>query len=292
MKTSRLYLLMLIAMVVSFGLVACGGDDDKSNPNGGSSGGVSVVGVWRLISFNGETDLQYEEKRRYSFNSNNTYLLEDQKGDNVTWRKRNAGTYAVGNDKITLIATGYYSGGDYYPYDSPETDTVDIVSLSQSSLTVRATYYEHGQTYVVTLVFERESYNDNSSSGSANTDSGNSSYGGSGGGGSHYDDYTSDSYNTEPTWVRCSYCNGTGNCKWCGGTGNCKECHGTKKVTCTVCNGLGYKYRVSTGRTTCTICNGLGKKTCTYCNGRGTCAFCSTTGVCQYCRGERGHYEY
>ena len=151
MKISRIYLFMLMAMVMSFGMIACGSDDDKSNPEGGG-GAVNIVGVWRLVSVNGSTDLQYEAKRRYSFNSDHTYLLEDQKSDNMTWRKRKGGTYVFGNNKIILTRTGYYSGNDYYRYDTPIVEPAEVVSMSDKTFTI-----SDGKN---TMVFERESYND------------------------------------------------------------------------------------------------------------------------------------
>lgn len=294
MKKISFFGLLLIAVTILFtgaSLISCGGDDDnKSNPDGGGSvDGVSLVGKWRMISFDGDTDLQYEQKRRYTFNSDYTFLLEDQKSDNVNWRKRNAGTYVTDNRKLTLTTTGYYSGSDFVPYSSPEVVTVDITSISDNSLNIRTSYTEHGQTYEVTMTFVRESYTGNGGSGASNE----TIHGSNGGSGGYYDDGNSGGGGSSQTWVRCTYCNGTGDCHYCYGTGRCKECNGTGKRTCTVCNGLGYKYSVVTGRTTCSICNGTGKKNCIYCSSSGKCDYCYRrgNGQCAYCLGEGGRYK-
>ncbi len=244
-----------------------------------------------MTSFDGDTDLQYEQKRRYTFNSDYTFLLEDQKSDNMNWRKRNSGTYVTGNRTLTLTTTGSYSGDDFRPYSSPEVVTVDITYISDNSLNIRTSYTEHGQTYDVTMTFVRESYNGGGGGGASN-DPINGSNGGYGGGG-YYDDNNSSGGGSNNTWVRCTYCNGSKNCKWCYGTGKCKECHGEKTVTCTACNGLGYKYYSTMEgkkRMDCSICV-EGKKKCNYCSGRGGCVFCSNTGICQYCQGQGGHNE-
>ena len=248
MKKNSFFGLLLIAVTILFtgaSLISCGGDDDnKSNPDGGGSvDGVSLFGVWRMTSFDGDTDLQYEQKRRYTFNSDYTFLLEDQKSDNVNWRKRNAGTYVTGNRKLTLTITGYYSGSDFVPYSSPEVVTVDITSISDNSLNIKASYTEHGQTYEVTMTFVRESYTGNSGGGN----SGN---------------------NNDVITYDCVWCKGDGKCHNCWNTGICPSCDGsgwynnTVGVGC-VCGGWGSH----PGNGVCNECNG--EKKCVHCDGKG-----------------------
>lgn len=62
---------------------------------------------------------------------------------------------------------------------------------------------------------------------------------------------------------------------------DCIHCNGTGKRTCSLCRGLGRKYKMATGyRSTlvsnstmitydCYRCNGTGKEKCRYCDGTG-----------------------
>ena len=46
---------------------------------------------------------------------------------------------------------------------------------------------------------------------------------------------------TQSFILTCQHCKGNKVCPTCGGTGRCNYCHGTGRITCTACNGSGFK---------------------------------------------------
>lgn len=42
-------------------------------------------------------------------------------------------------------------------------------------------------------------------------------------------------------FIKCKFCDGTGECQFCYGSGKCKLCNGRGEIRCRVCDGRGYK---------------------------------------------------
>ena len=73
----------------------------------------SLVGVWEIARIvgheNGKSyddsgdDLTWESKRRVTIYADGSYLVEDKKRDNVTYRQRDTGTLRVSGDKIYIV---------------------------------------------------------------------------------------------------------------------------------------------------------------------------------------------
>ena len=170
---------VLCTMMCAMMFAACGGDDDNGNSNGngngsGGNGGPQMeytiqnfVGVWKLVHITGhegaryydrsEADLSWESKRRVTINANGSYLEEDQKGDNITWRPRSKGVFSVSGEIMHRSKVGYYSvnGSEYiyHEYTTPENSTATIMSLTAAQFVL----YEkvESENYEATVTFQR-----------------------------------------------------------------------------------------------------------------------------------------
>ena len=94
MKTLRFFGMMLMAVLMSFSMTACGDDDDDDSSEGGSTGG-SYVGTW-VISDN-DYKFEYVEITANTFNDIQ-YRIEN----NRVTRKSHPGKIAVSGDKIVV----------------------------------------------------------------------------------------------------------------------------------------------------------------------------------------------
>ena len=66
--------------------------------------------------------MSWEAKRRVTINADGSYLVEDKKRDNVTYRQRDTGTLRVSGDKIYIVE----SDGDK--------ETILIIDLTSTQL--------------------------------------------------------------------------------------------------------------------------------------------------------------
>ena len=170
-----------------------GGGDNGGN-NGGNNGGdngmtgdavdvslPNLVGVWQLIHAVGrevdrhsdgsieektwdesEADLSWEAKKRITIKADGSYLMEDQKSDNATWRLRESGTLRVADGKLYVANTGYYSTWDgesvYHEYSTVQYETLTVKSLTSTQVVL---YIYEGPTaedddeYEETMTFKR-----------------------------------------------------------------------------------------------------------------------------------------
>lgn len=165
----------LCAMMCALMFAACGGGgDDNGNGNGGDGGSgqreytiQSFVGVWKLVHITGnedghyfdksEVDLSWESKRRVTINTDGSYLEEDQKGNNTTWRPRSKGIFSVSGEILHRRTVGYYSvsGSEYtyHEYTTPENSTATIKSLTESQFVLHEKV--GSENYEATMTFRR-----------------------------------------------------------------------------------------------------------------------------------------
>ena len=141
--------IMLVAFV-TLGLSSCS-SDDNSNDNNTTA---SLVGKWEFsqkgyIVDNIETLQPYSHttgcgKDYIEFKSNNTFedLWYENSGTGCISESEN-GTWSQSGTTITTI----YLGG------SPE--TIEVVTLDATTLKVKDTYLEDGQTQIEITVFKR-----------------------------------------------------------------------------------------------------------------------------------------
>ena len=175
---------------------ACGDDDDDDNNGGNNTAGQqasgdtgaaadvslqNLVGTWQLTHSVGreidrhsdgtveeetwdesEADLSWEGKRRITIKADGSYLMEDQKHDNSTWRPRDSGTLRVANGMLYVATTGYYSTSNgesiYHEYSTVTYQTVTVKSLTSTQIVL---YVYEGPTaddedeYEETMTFKR-----------------------------------------------------------------------------------------------------------------------------------------
>lgn len=166
----------LCVMMCATMFAACGGgdDNDSSNSNGGNGSPgqreytiQNFVGVWKLVHITGhegseyydknEADLSWESKRRVTINTDGSYLEEDQKGDNTTWRPRGKGVFSVSGEILHRSTVGYYtvSGNEnvYHEYTTPENSTSTIMSLTASQFVLHEKVER--ENFEATLTFQR-----------------------------------------------------------------------------------------------------------------------------------------
>lgn len=102
MKTIRFFGILLMAVVLSVGMTACGGSDSDDEGGGGSGGGTStfsIVGTWKYY-FKSNDPSRGEVYNLVTFNSDHSGTLIEEVGYGSD--KPNAFTWTMSSNTVTI----------------------------------------------------------------------------------------------------------------------------------------------------------------------------------------------
>lgn len=120
-KTYRHLLMVMLAVVISLGLAACGDDNkDTKDTEPDPPAEISVVGTWK------HTEPGWDGYQTMTLTADGKYYFEEIDNEAENWEER--GTYTVEDDVLTIKLSRIYGG---------DTEVHAILSLTASSMTLR-----------------------------------------------------------------------------------------------------------------------------------------------------------
>lgn len=130
------YLFILITLLFSFTLTSCSNDDDEEDDPSVKT--MLTANTWQGSKFLSDgddvtNDIQFK-KVTLKLNSDNTYSFKND-------IQENKGKWALSSNDQKII------------FD--DDDTMDIVSLSKSNLTLRQTEIDAGESHTIEMSFTR-----------------------------------------------------------------------------------------------------------------------------------------
>ena len=109
MKTLRFFGMLLVAVVISFGMTACGGDDDDDTGGGATTATFSIVGTWRQY-FQSNDSIRGQVYNQWTFKSDHTGTLVEEVGygsdtpEPFKWEQTNSAVNITLADENTITA--------------------------------------------------------------------------------------------------------------------------------------------------------------------------------------------